>query len=94
MGSRAEGVEQVSSVRLRRWPGGFAGRTAELETLATELSRVSAGELRVVLVTGDAGIGKTTLAAEVAAGASDDVIALTARGHPIGAATPRKAGWA
>ncbi|WP_300018376.1 BTAD domain-containing putative transcriptional regulator [Pseudonocardia sp.] len=47
--------------------GGFVGRRAELSTLAARLSAAEAGAGAVVLVGGEAGIGKTRLAEEVAA---------------------------
>lgn len=67
---------------------GFVGRAAELEMLAAELARARAGEFRVVLVTGDAGIGKTALAAEAAHRTGDEVVVLKARASVLGAATP------
>jgi ActR/RegA family two-component response regulator/tetratricopeptide (TPR) repeat protein len=42
----------------------FVGRESELRFLGRELERAGAGEGRVVLVTGDNGIGKTSLAFE------------------------------
>lgn len=44
----------------------FVGRQRELEGLQAELERAWAGELRVVLLGGEAGIGKTRLATELA----------------------------
>jgi class 3 adenylate cyclase len=44
----------------------FAGRRAELDALADALKRAGAGQLQVVLVGGEPGIGKTTLVAEAA----------------------------
>jgi predicted ATPase/DNA-binding SARP family transcriptional activator/class 3 adenylate cyclase len=46
--------------------GVFVGRHAELRTLAARLSEVEAGALRLVLVAGEPGMGKTTLAAHSA----------------------------
>jgi predicted ATPase/DNA-binding SARP family transcriptional activator len=46
--------------------GVFVGREAELRTLAARLSEVEAGEHRLVLVAGEPGMGKTTLAAHAA----------------------------
>ena len=45
---------------------GFVGRTAEVETLAQGLSAVTTGGIRVALVGGEPGIGKTRLAAHQA----------------------------
>lgn len=88
MRSRPDRVQRVHPSHRLHGHVQFVGRTAELEALATELRHARAGELRVVLVTGDAGIGKTRLAAEAASRAGDEIITLTARGHAIGAATP------
>jgi len=44
----------------------FAGRAAELGTLAQALAAARAGRGAAILVAGEAGIGKTRLAAEVA----------------------------
>ena len=41
--------------------GPFVGRGAELGTLRSELARATAGEPRVVLIEGEAGIGKSSL---------------------------------
>jgi tetratricopeptide (TPR) repeat protein len=48
----------------RRW--GCVGRSRELEVLLRDLDAVRVGERRVVLLTGEPGIGKTRLAAEAA----------------------------
>jgi class 3 adenylate cyclase len=48
-------------------PTAIAGRTAELGTLMTCLDQSTAGALHMALVVGEAGIGKTTLAALTAA---------------------------
>ena len=42
----------------------FAGRDAELEHLERALARTDQGELRVVLIEGESGVGKSELAAE------------------------------
>jgi len=39
----------------------FVGRTDELGALATELGRAEGGEPRVVLIEGEAGVGKSSL---------------------------------
>ncbi len=52
---------------------GFVGRTAERETLAVALKAALAGEgQRVALISGEGGMGKTTLAFEVARAAHGD----------------------
>lgn len=49
--------------------GSFVGRRSELSTLVTRLSRAAGGAGSVVLLGGEAGIGKTRLAEEAAAAA-------------------------
>lgn len=66
---------------VRRLP--LIGRDVELATLDDEVSRASAGELRVLLVTGEPGIGKTRLVAELLA-RHREMTALSARAHPFG----------
>jgi tetratricopeptide (TPR) repeat protein len=48
----------------------FVGRAAELTALVETLDQAAAGSTRVVLIAGDAGIGKTRLTEVAAAGAS------------------------
>lgn len=71
----------------RSAPNGFAGRVSELKTLTEELNRARTGQLRVMLITGDPGIGKTALATEAATRAGDALV-LSARAHRLGATTP------
>ena len=65
-------------------PPELVGRDRELAILEAELERSARGECRCVLITGEAGIGKTRLAAELLARHPDDVIALSGRGYPLG----------
>ncbi len=51
---------------------GVVGREAELEVIADALKRVGVGGREVLLVSGEAGLGKTTLVAEAARLAHDD----------------------
>ena len=60
----ATGRERVTAHRVVRPT--FVGREPELRVLDDELARVVAGEGRVVLITGDEGIGKTSLTLELA----------------------------
>src|SRR5215468_2168624 len=60
-------VEAVSSAPA--CPG-FFGREAELAKLSSLLERACAGERQIVFVTGEAGIGKTTLVQELLAQAA------------------------
>jgi ATP/maltotriose-dependent transcriptional regulator MalT len=61
------------------------GRGAELDRLDAELTIVVEGRLRVVLLLGEAGMGKTRLASEFVARHRDAVVALSARAYPLGA---------
>lgn len=70
-------------VRRPRGPR-LVGREPELEVLEEELQAAAAGEFRCVLLTAEAGVGKTRLAAELAARHGGDVVVLSARAHPMG----------
>lgn len=69
----------------------MVGRTAELEALSQEFGRALEGELRIVLLEGEPGIGKTSLAAQFARRAYEQG-ALVLFGHsdpePLGAFQP------
>lgn len=60
-------------------PGVFVGRQRELQALRAERRRSEQGELRVAVVLGDAGSGKTRLAKEAVAGGAESVVALHGR---------------
>jgi DNA-binding CsgD family transcriptional regulator len=60
------------------------GRRDELARLEDELSRAAAGELRVVLLVGETGVGKSRLARELLS-RRGRATGLYARGHPLGA---------
>ena len=63
---------------VRRVP--MVGRAGELEQLRGLWRSVRSGERRVALVAGEAGVGKTRLAAELAAGAAaEDAVVLVGR---------------
>jgi class 3 adenylate cyclase/DNA-binding CsgD family transcriptional regulator len=62
----------------------LVGREDELAVLNSEWARASAGEFRCVLLLGDAGMGKTRLAAELLDGPAADAVALPARAYPFG----------
>jgi hypothetical protein len=61
----------------------LVGRESDLLLLDEALEVVEQGQLRVVLLLGDPGMGKTRLAAEVAA-RRHDVVTLSARAYPLG----------
>jgi len=63
-------------------PGGtFVGRAEELETLAAELGHAARSGLRCVVLTGEAGIGKTSLLATFARSAVSSASATVAYGR-------------
>jgi len=65
----------------------FVGRGEELRALEAALARAGAGHFQCVFVLGDAGLGKSSLATELAARAERDVVPLTARAFPLGGTT-------
>jgi len=62
----------------------LVGREHELGQLDGELAHVEREGARCVLVSGEAGMGKTRLAAELIARHADRVLGLTARAYPLG----------
>jgi DNA-binding CsgD family transcriptional regulator/tetratricopeptide (TPR) repeat protein len=77
-------VRGVSSPRPASRPGpGLIGRGSELAHLEDELRRAGAGELRVALVLGDPGVGKSRLGRELLA-RHRELGGLFARGHELG----------
>ncbi|MDQ3947403.1 MAG: AAA family ATPase, partial [Actinomycetota bacterium] len=64
----------------------LVGRTAEIAVLEEEWRRSAAGELRVVLLAGDPGVGKTRLAEDMLGRYAHAATPLVARGRPMGAA--------
>ena len=61
----------------------LVGRDSDILLLDQALEVVEQGQLRVVLLLGDPGMGKTRLAAEVAA-RRHDIVTLSARAYPLG----------
>lgn len=61
----------------------LVGRDPDILLLDQVLDVVEQGQLRVVLLLGDPGMGKTRLAAEVAA-RRHDIVTLSARAYPLG----------
>ena len=80
-GGHTLAVEEVASVT-----GALVGRAGELATLTEALGEADRGQGRLVLVRGEAGIGKTRLVDELAAGAAPDHVVLTGRAVPGGGA--------
>lgn len=67
----AAGAPDAMPPRLRAAQGGaFVGREGEREAFQAAFGRAAEGRLQVVLLCGEPGIGKTTLAAETAAAAA------------------------
>ena len=62
----------------------FVGRSAEIAALEREFGRSAAGELRCMLVVGEAGVGKTRLASALVERRHGTTLALTARAYPLG----------
>jgi DNA-binding SARP family transcriptional activator len=60
------------ALTANRGDGGFVGRRRELEQLEAALSTARNGSRRLVLVAGDAGIGKTRLVEELGRRATDE----------------------
>jgi DNA-binding CsgD family transcriptional regulator/tetratricopeptide (TPR) repeat protein len=66
-------------------PAKLVGRGAEIAVLDGEYRRAAAGEFRAMLVLAEAGVGKTRLAREFLGRKRNQIIALPARGYPLGA---------
>ena len=62
----------------------LVGRDAELAVLEAEWQRAAGGELRCVLLSGEAGVGKTTLSGAVADRHAGAAVVLSARARPLG----------
>lgn len=62
----------------------LVGRADDLAELRSELRRAAAGELRCVLLLGEAGVGKTRLAEELLQHGRAAALGLRARAYPLG----------
>jgi ATP/maltotriose-dependent transcriptional regulator MalT len=82
-GRPARRVDDLPPGPVRSVP--FVGRDVQLGWLAAEMEEVAANRLRVGLLLGDAGVGKTRLASEFVARQGNGVLALSARAYPLGA---------
>lgn len=71
------GIEPRSPLAPRQTPGvpGFVGRDRQLRELGEAVGRAGRGSGELVLVSGDAGIGKTRLCEEIADGAAEHGLA-------------------
>ena len=91
---QSDGAAGAPAPAGRRRPGrparsrgpGIVGRERELGILDEELEGATAGELRCVLLSAEAGVGKSRLVREFLA-RHDEVTALQARAHPMGDTT-------
>ena len=61
----------------------FVGRREEMAALEDEFARAAAGEFRVVLLSGEAGVGKSRLSRELLA-RHPEAAGMFARAHPLG----------
>jgi DNA-binding winged helix-turn-helix (wHTH) protein len=73
--------EPAPRVGLWRRSPAFVGRTAELERLRAALVRARQGDRQIVFVTGEPGIGKTSLVDAFLDEASADRAVIIAKGH-------------
>ncbi len=69
---RGVGVDRVGFVARRVSSSIFVGRRAELERLGADLADAASGHSVLVVLGGEAGVGKTRLAAEISRRASAD----------------------
>jgi class 3 adenylate cyclase/ATP/maltotriose-dependent transcriptional regulator MalT len=74
-----------AAVSLAERRPGLVGREVLLGRLEAELDHATAGRLRVMLMLGEAGVGKTRLASELVERHRDRTISLSARAYPLGA---------
>lgn len=65
----------------------LVGREEELVELGQNIDDVVAGSFRIVVVAGEAGVGKTRLVAEVVRGYANRMTCLSARAYRLGGAT-------
>jgi class 3 adenylate cyclase/DNA-binding CsgD family transcriptional regulator len=84
-GDRTAAAGATNRRRLAAAAGpSLVGRDREFTELETELSRAEAAGGRCVLVSGEAGVGKTRLARELITRHRQRVLGLSARAYPLG----------
>lgn len=66
-------VPLADALKFSRREGDFIGRAAELEGLRARWARATSGDVQLVVVTGEAGLGKTSLLGELAREVSNDL---------------------
>jgi AAA ATPase domain len=79
---RPEGGTRIGLMPSARLP--LVGRREEMAALEDEFARAAAGEFRVVMLSGEAGVGKSRLARELLARHADAAVPGAARGGPTG----------
>ncbi|HET7279348.1 MAG TPA: AAA family ATPase [Dermatophilaceae bacterium] len=71
-------------VRVAGQPPVFVGRARELSEVGAVIERARAGQASALLVTGDAGVGKSALVHHALAGVGDDALVLSGGSLPLG----------
>jgi len=84
-GAAPPGRRRAARAARQRGPG-IVGRDYQLAVLDDELAGAEAGELRCVLISAEAGVGKSRLVREFLS-RHEEVTPLTARAHPMGDTT-------
>lgn len=84
-GGETPGSRHNRRVTPRPRRTGLVGRAAEWRALDRELGRCTAGAFGCLVLVGDAGVGKSRLAAEFVADRGRDLTVLTARAYHLGA---------
>lgn len=88
MGQRMTLTSPLAMQRLAPLGGPLAGRDDEMDVLRRAWAAAALGECRMVLLAGEAGVGKTRLAAELAGEAEVMGAAVLVGGCPVGGAEP------
>lgn len=80
-----EWAEEPTAAPLRAAGPGLIGRRDHLAHLEDRLTAAAGGDLAIVLITGEAGLGKTRLTTELTRRNHDRIVTLSARAYPLGA---------